>query len=93
VARQAGITCDTILQNEDFYTLVKRNSMNVLTRRREYGTYLATARRHRRIIKMHLYSPAMSTGSSQVGTVLSPPCLYISYHYTFPGFPFILVTV
>ena len=25
---------------------------NVLTRRREYGTYLATARRHRRRIKM-----------------------------------------
>ena len=25
---------------------------NVLTRRREYGTYLATARRHRRRLKM-----------------------------------------
>ena len=25
---------------------------NILTRRREYGTYLATARRHRRRIKM-----------------------------------------
>ena len=25
---------------------------NLLTRRREYGTYLATARRHRRRIKM-----------------------------------------
>ena len=23
---------------------------------------------------IHLYSPAMSTGSSQVGAVLSPPC-------------------
>ena len=33
----------------------------------------------------------MSTGSSQVGAVLSPPCYYISYHYTFPGFPFILI--
>ena len=27
-------------------------SRNVLTRRREYGTYLATARRHRRRLKM-----------------------------------------
>ena len=31
------------------YYLVKRN---VLTRRREYSTYLATARRHRRRLKM-----------------------------------------
>ena len=68
---------------------------NVLTRRREYGTYLATARRHRRRLKMqkrdekrsfqpalrpssaveedyHLESPAMSTGSSQVGAALPP---------------------
>ena len=32
----------------------------------------------------------MSTGSSQVGAALSP-FKYISYHYTFPGFPFILI--
>ena len=34
--------------------LIRKQLMirNVLTRRREYGTYLATARRHRRRIKM-----------------------------------------
>ena len=30
---------------------------NVLTKRREYGTYLATARRHRRRIKMQKRKP------------------------------------
>ena len=80
---------------------------NVLKRRKECGTYLATARRHRWRVKMmmkndkyntevsvplqlmkaavpaesytlfiilhhHLDSPAMSTGSSQVGDALFP---------------------
>ena len=61
-----------------------------LLKRRECGTYLATAHRHCRRLKMtmkaavtaesymlfiihrHLESPAMSTGSSQVGAALSP---------------------
>jgi hypothetical protein len=30
MARQTGITCDTLLQNEEWYTLVKHNSMNEL---------------------------------------------------------------
>ena len=34
------------------FTLAAHMIRNVLTRRREYGTYLATARRHRRRIKM-----------------------------------------
>ena len=34
---------------QSYLTIMIRN---VLTRRREYGTYLATARRHRRRIKM-----------------------------------------
>ena len=41
--------------SEDFGKLSESNYIilrNVLTRRREYGTYLATARRHRRRIKM-----------------------------------------
>jgi hypothetical protein len=33
----------------------------------------------------------MSMGSSQVGATLSPSFEYIFYHYTFPGFPFILI--
>ena len=57
---------------------------NVLKRRREYGTYLATARRHRRRIKMQKrdelrsFQPALRPSSAvfygQVGAVLSPPC-------------------
>ena len=39
---------DTVLEN----MFNMRTDTNVLTRRREYGTYLATARRHRRRIKM-----------------------------------------
>ena len=38
--------------NKGKLILTKINISNVLTRRREYGTYLATARRHRRRIKM-----------------------------------------
>ena len=34
---------------------------NVLTRRREYGTYLATARRHRRRLKMQKRDESSST--------------------------------
>ena len=43
---------------------------NVLTRRREYGTYLATARIHRRRIKMqkidelHSFQPALRPSSA-----------------------------
>ena len=33
-------------------TLLKKMIRNVSTRRREYGPYLATARRHRRRLKM-----------------------------------------
>ena len=52
----------TWVDNEDnipiYSSKVKRKTWkgimirNVLTRRREYGTYLATARRHRRRLKM-----------------------------------------
>ena len=46
---------------------------NVLTRRREYGTYLATARRHRRRIKiqkrdeLHSFQPALRPSSADEG--------------------------
>jgi hypothetical protein len=33
----------------------------------------------------------MSTDSSQVGVALFPSCEYIFYHFTFPGFSFILI--
>ena len=39
-----------------------------------------------------LQTPAMSTDSSQVGVALFPSCLYIFYHFTFPGFPFLLIS-
>ena len=49
----------------------------MLKRRKEYGTHLATARRLPAesyilfiILHRHLYSPAMSKGSSQIGTAL-----------------------
>ena len=42
------------------------------------------------ILHRHVYSPAMSTGSSQVGAALFPSFQHIFYHFTFPGFPFIL---
>ena len=38
-----------------------------------------------------LQTPAMSTDSSQVGVALFPSYWYIFYHFTFPGFPFILI--
>ena len=54
---------------------------NVLTRRREYGTYLATAGRHRRRLKMQKrdesrsFQPALRPSSAvEEGAVLSPPC-------------------
>ena len=37
MARETGITCDTILRNEDWYTLVKHNSMNELCVGRQTG--------------------------------------------------------
>jgi len=37
VVRQPGITCDSILQNEDWYTLVKHNTMNELFVARQAG--------------------------------------------------------
>ena len=40
------------------YNLLLEMIRNVLTRRREYGTYLAIARRHRRRIKMQEDSTA-----------------------------------
>ena len=40
------------IQKSRFYSDLSRKLKNVLTRRREYGTYLATARRHRRRLKM-----------------------------------------
>ena len=98
---------EVILGSERQVIMIK----NVLKRRRDCGIYLATARRHRRRLKMqkrdpvpplaapantgqssstadeglqcrlkatlfisllHLESPAMSTGSSQVDAALSP---------------------
>ena len=38
-----------------------------------------------------LSAPAMSTDVSQVGVALSPFFKYIFYHFTFPGFPYILM--
>ena len=38
------------------------------------------------------FQPALRPSSAvEEVAVLSPPCQYISYHYTFPGFPFILI--
>ena len=45
------------------------------------------------IFHRHLYSPVMSTASNQVGATLFPSFLHIFYHFTFPGFPFILIIV
>ena len=41
-------------------------------------------------IHQALSTPEMSTDVSQVGVALFPYFKYIFYHFTFPGFPFIL---
>ena len=55
----------------------------------------ATVRLKAPIIYFHsdLSAPAMSTNSShsQVGVALIPLFQHILYHFTFPGFPFILI--
>ena len=51
---------------------------NVLTRRREYGTYLPTAAVPAESYVIHLSSASLVScdvyGQCQVGAVLSPPC-------------------
>ena len=38
-----------------------------------------------------LSAPAMTTDMSQIGVALFPSFQYIFYHFTIPGFPFILI--
>ena len=40
-----------------------------------------------------LSAPAMCTDMSQVGVALFSSFQYIFYHFTFPGFPFVLINV
>ena len=39
----------------------------------------------------HLCTPAMSTNNSQLGVALFPSLYHNFYHFTFSGFPFILI--
>jgi hypothetical protein len=40
-----------------------------------------------------LSAPAISTDASQIGVALFPSFENISYHFTFPSFPFILISL
>ena len=73
--------CVTLLTNSSVITQLSVKYCVGFTNLQFYMYQISACRRPQCRLKatlfislLHLYSPAMSTGSSQVGAVLSPPC-------------------